>query len=157
MEFIIEEMTHETVNAVAQIEQDCFSVPWSYGAFLNELHNPAAVTYVAVSAGTVIGFLNAGFVLDEGAVNNIAVLPSYRGRGVGQALLERTIARCKAQGITSLMLEVRKSNEAALHLYRKLDFVTVGERKNFYTQPTEDALLLTKTITGENPNEDTSD
>ncbi len=157
MDYTIEEMTHETVSAVAQIEQACFTAPWSYGAFLNELNNPMSVTYVAVSEGTVIGFLNAAFVLDEGSVNNVAVLPAYRGHGVGQALLAQTIACCRKREIASLTLEVRKSNAPAIRLYRKLGFLPVGERRNFYTQPTEDALLLTKKIIGENPNENTSD
>lgn len=149
MEYTIETMTHDTVNAVAQIEQACFTSPWSNGAFLNELTNPMSATFVAVSGGAVIGFLNAGFVLDEGTVNNVAVLPAYRGHGVGQVLLERTIACCRERGIATLTLEVRKSNAPAIGLYRKLGFLPVGERRGFYTQPTEDALLLTKKISEE--------
>ncbi len=146
MEFLIEEMTLETVGAVAEIEKAYFSLPWSYDAFLAELDNPRSVTYVARTRDKVVAFLNAGFILDEGTVNNVAVLSEYRKNGIGEALLCQVISHCRAHGIATLTLEVRKSNLSAIQLYQKHGFLLVGERRNFYSQPTEDALLLTKII-----------
>lgn len=142
----IERMTNKTVRAVSEIETACFTSPWSYDAFLSELSNPMSVTFVALEIETVVGFINLSFVLDEGSVNNVAVLPSCRGSGIGERLVRQAIAFCADHDIKVLTLEVRKSNAPAISLYEKLDFRQVGMRKNFYTLPTEDALLMTRKI-----------
>lgn len=143
--FTIVPMTAETAKQVAEIEAACFSEPWSYEAFLGELTNPMAQTWVAVTAdGTAAGFLNAGFVLDEGSLNNIAVLPPYRRQGAARLLLTEALQYCQNNHIRLFTLEVRKSNAGAIALYKSFGFEQVGQRKNFYSKPTEDALLMTK-------------
>lgn len=143
--FTIVPMTAETAKQVAEIEAACFAQPWSYEAFFNELKNPMAKTWVALTADkTVAGFLNAGFVLDEGSLNNIAVLEAYRRQGAARLLLAEALQYCQSSGIRLFTLEVRKSNAGAIALYESFGFQQVGQRKNFYTRPTEDALLMTK-------------
>lgn len=146
--FQIIPMTRDTIGQVAEIEAECFTSPWSYDAFANEFSNPIAKTWTAVAPDnkTVVGFLNAYFVLDEANLNNIAVKSEWRQQGVGQTLMETAIQYCCENGIASFTLEVRKSNRSAIALYQKLGFQTVGERKNFYTLPNEDALLMTKKL-----------
>ena len=80
-------------------------------------------------------------VLDERDVCNIATVPEFRGRGVGKALTLALIESARESGASVIMLEVRKSNAAAIALYEKAGFTLVGQRKNFYTLPREDALL----------------
>ena len=96
----------------------------------------------------MVGYLGVQVVCGEGSVTNVAVDPTYRRRGIARALF----GACFAAGeLDFLTLEVRPSNEAALALYRELGFQPVGRRRDFYTNPTEDALLLTKTFKKEEP------
>lgn len=142
----IKPMSLQTVDAVAQIEAECFSQPWSQDAFVAELSNPAAVTFVADVDGEIAGFINLGVVLDEATVNNIAVKQGYRRRGIGRALMTAAIDYCRKNRLSVLMLEVRQSNRAAIALYERFGFQAVGIRKRFYDQPEEDAVLMNKNI-----------
>lgn len=142
----IEPMSLQTVDAVAQIEAECFSKPWSHDAFVAELSNPAAVTFVADADSEIAGFINLGVVLDEATVNNIAVKQTYRRRGIGRALMTAAIDYCQNNRLNVLMLEVRQSNRAAIALYERFGFQAVGIRKRFYDQPEEDAVLMNKNI-----------
>lgn len=142
----IEPMSLQTVDAVAQIEAECFSQPWSHDAFVAELSNPTAVTFVANADGEIAGFINLGVVLDEATVNNIAVKQTYCRRGIGRALLTAAIDYCQNNRLNVLMLEVRQSNRAAIALYERFGFQAVGIRKRFYDEPEEDAVLMNKNI-----------
>ena len=107
----------------------------------------AAHTYLALAGGEPAGFLSVWEVLGEVSVNNIAVLEKFRRRGIARALLQQMLAELsQAQSVT---LEVRKSNSPAIALYKAFGFEQVGERKNFYSQPTENAILMTKILNGE--------
>jgi ribosomal-protein-alanine N-acetyltransferase len=85
-------------------------------------------------------------VAGEGYINNIAVRQEYRKQGVASALLEVFIRFAKAQGLDFLTLELRVSNEAAKRLYMKHGFAQVGRRKDYYDDPTEDAILMTRSF-----------
>lgn len=137
-------MNEQNYKAVAAIEAACFSQPWSEKTFFEELSNPNAHTYLALDGGEPAGFLSVWEVLGEVSVNNIAVLDAHRRKGIAKALLQQMLAELsQAQSVT---LEVRKSNSAAIALYESFGFERVGERRNFYEKPTEDALLMTKNI-----------
>ena len=115
-----------------------------------ELENQCAAFLVAQDGdtGKVVGYAGLLVVADEGYITNVAVDPTYRRRGIARALF----GACFAAGeLDFLTLEVRPSNAAALSLYRELGFQPVGRRRDFYTDPTEDALLLTKTFKKEEP------
>ena len=94
----------------------------------------------------VVGYAAVSSVLDEGSLDNIAVAPEYRRRGVGEALLQEIIRRSRERELAFLYLEVRAGNEAAIALYKKHGFVPVGCRKNYYEKPREDAILMTKVL-----------
>ena len=83
------------------------------------------------------------YVLDEGYINNIAVSPSYRRRGVASALMDRLIDSARGLSLAFLTLEVRCGNHAAISLYEKYGFERVGLRRGYYEKPREDALLMT--------------
>jgi ribosomal-protein-alanine acetyltransferase len=91
--------------------------------------------------GEFAGYAGMLRVLDERDICNVATSPRFRGMGVGKALVSALIESAKESGASVIMLEVRKSNAAAIALYEKAGFTLVGQRKNFYTLPREDALL----------------
>lgn len=142
----ITKMDLRSYKAVARIALRCFSQPWSEKTYLQELSNPNSRTLVAFVENVAVGFMNVWQVLDEVCINDLAVLEDYRRKGIASALMEQMMREIKtAQCVT---LEVRKSNFAALALYEKFGFVKVGQRRDFYSQPTEDAVLMTLSLNG---------
>jgi len=135
----------EYVSQVAEIEKQCFSLPWSQDAFYGEIDNPLATYVVAVEEKHVLGFAGVHVIAGEGYITNIAVSENARRRGIGEMMLERIIDICKSK-CTFVTLEVRASNTPAISLYEKLGFETMGIRRNFYEKPTEDAVIMTLTF-----------
>lgn len=140
---LIDKMTSEDISGVFIVEEECFSKPWSYQAFADELKNENSVSFVAIDEHEVVGFINSHFILDEGYINNVAVTLTHRRKGVADLLIKKLIKEAKEKKLSFLTLEVRVSNEAAIELYTKNGFIKVGERKNFYEAPIEDAILMT--------------
>jgi ribosomal-protein-alanine N-acetyltransferase len=131
------------LKAVAALERVCFDQPWSETLLERELYNDLVSFVVAQGEdGTVLGYGEIQVVLDEGCLEKIAVAPDYRRQGVAQAILSAFL-RFGREHLAFLTLEVRESNAPAIALYEKLGFQTVGRRKNYYTQPREDAVLMT--------------
>ena len=137
-------METEHVAHVAALEQECFSAPWSENAISSELQNPLATWFVAMDEGEFAGYVGSQAVMGEADMMNLAVHPDYRRRGVGEQLVLQLVDHLRRQGSHILMLEVRASNEPAIALYKKLGFIQVGRRPNYYTKPKEDALILRK-------------
>ena len=135
-------MGPEHIETLARLEQVCFS--YTPEKKLIEDFN-LSVFRVATVNGQVAGYVGMQHILDEGYICNIAVFPEYRRRGVATALLHALDAYAKENGMASISLEVRQSNTAAQQLYSRFDFETVGRRKHFYQNPTEDALIMTRT------------
>ena len=136
-------MSAEHLDGVEALEKSCFSHPWSRQSLERELENEQSLFYAAVEDGQVIGYIGMSFVLDEGYIYNVAVDGNHRKNGVGSALIRTLVTHCKKEGFAFLTLEVRESNAAARSLYRHFGFIKVGERKNYYSDPTENAVLLT--------------
>ena len=130
--------------AVAALEQICFpSDPWSESVYRAALDNPAVAVLLAQGEdGTLLGYAVLSTVLDEGNLDNIAVAPEARRNGIADALLS-TLTTFGREHLACLMLEVRSSNVPAIALYEKHGFAAVGRRKNYYTSPKEDAILMT--------------
>ena len=127
------------IAALAELESRCFSDPWPedmIGRMLDRFT-------VATEGDALMGYIVLSTVLDEGNIDNVAVSPVFRRRGVADALVLDTIARSRDMGLAFLMLEVRAGNEPAIALYRKHGFREVGRRKNYYEKPREDAILMT--------------
>lgn len=143
MSYHIVPMTAEHIPQIAALERRCFSDPWSENALREELFNDTASFLAAVAEdGTVVGYAGLHCVLDEGYIANIAVAPEYRRQGVAGELLG-VFLRFGRANLGFLTLEVRASNEPAISLYRKFGFREAGRRKNYYTAPQEDAILMT--------------
>ncbi len=132
------------VTAVAALEKECFSAPWSEKSLMSELDNPLSMWLVAREGEALAGYIGAQAVLDEADMMNLAVAPQYRQHGIGTALVRALIDALRERGVRTLTLEVRASNEAAIRVYAALGFVQVGRRRNYYEKPKEDALILRK-------------
>jgi ribosomal-protein-alanine N-acetyltransferase len=139
MNIEIRKIDADSAKLAAELEKMCFSEPWSEKAILEEAERGYFIA--AYVDGVFAGYAGMTCVLDERDVCNIATVPQFRGMGVGKALTNALIESAKETGASVVMLEVRKSNSAAIALYEKAGFTLVGQRKNFYCLPREDALL----------------
>jgi len=137
-------MTAADVPQIAQLEATCFSHPWSECSVAGELTNPLSLWLVAVENDSVIGYVGSQSVLGEADMMNVAVSPEYRNRGIAKKLILDLVQALKGNKVHCLTLEVRASNEPAIHLYQSLGFAQVGCRPNYYSAPKEDALILKK-------------
>ena len=137
-------MQPQHVPQVAALEQECFSDPWSEESVASELDNPLSLWLVCLEGERVLGYVGSQTVLDETDMMNVAVSPGFRRRGIAENLIETLILTLQPRGSRSLSLEVRASNAPAIALYRKLGFVQVGRRPNYYRHPKEDGLILRK-------------
>jgi ribosomal-protein-alanine N-acetyltransferase len=138
-------MTLEDVPGVMEIEQRSFPTPWSESSFRYELlENPYASLFVVRrrEPATVVAFACVWVVDQEIKVNNIAVHPDWRRRGVGRRLLRHLIEFGRSLACREMTLEVRPSNEAALALYGEAGFARIGRRKQYYTDTHEDAIIM---------------
>lgn len=135
--------TIEDTKEIFAIEMECFSVPWSLDSIEAELLNEdKKLYYVIEDANGVVGYAGAWLVYDEGQITNIAIRPSARRQGFGAKLTSALIEECFKRGMHEIFLEVRISNLSALSLYRKLGFTVKGMRKNYYSEPKEDAYIM---------------
>ena len=136
----------EDSHEIAELEQLCFSSPWSEQELLDSASLKYSDYFTAYVDGKLAGYAGMYSVCEIGMVNNIAVFPEYRRQGVASALIEALSDAGRKRGLSSLCLEVRASNTAALSLYEKNGFVRVGTRRGYYTAPKEDAVLLDKDL-----------
>lgn len=147
MSYIIREMTISDIDRICVIETECFPSPWSAASFENELTtNKLATYYVLEVDGIVAAYLGVWNIVDEGHITNVAVSPTYRGRGYGLALVKHLKEASLEKGVLFLTLEVRVSNVAAISLYEKMGFITHGIRKKYYQDNGEDAMIMWCTL-----------
>lgn len=145
---VLRSATPADLPEVSALERACYGDPWPASAFAALPHNAQVYFAVARNAvrGQLAGYVVAWYVMDEGELANLAVAPGDRGRGVGRALLDAMLDNAASRGTAQLFLEVRESNLAARKLYAARDFEEVGRRTRYYRSPTEDALILRRTL-----------
>lgn len=132
------------IPAVAALERECFSSPWSEKA-LEYLLGADAFGVVCMSeGGRALAYAGLTVSLDDGALTNVATAPDMRRTGLGEKVLRTLEAYACRRGVTHFSLEVRESNLPAIGLYRKLGFAVAGKRPRFYRDPAEAALVMTK-------------
>lgn len=142
-------MQEKHVGGIYLIEKTCFSNPWTDEGIRAELKNENARFIVALKDEKVIGYVGMYNVCACGYIANVAVHPEYRRNGVAKRLLNEIVFLGTNEDMEFISLEVRESNAAAIGLYRNLGFKNVGVRKNFYTKPIEDAIIMTKFLGSE--------
>ena len=139
---VYRKMTLDDISSIVSIEQEAFTTPWTFDAFVNELTNNMFAKYMVQEyCGDIIGYGGMWVIMNEAHVTNIAIRADYRGKGLGNALLAELQRTAVFFGADKMTLEVRVSNELAQNLYRKHGFVPSGIRPGYYSDH-EDALIM---------------
>ena len=141
---LIRDAVSADLDRLEELEALCFSMPWTREQLGSQLPDAMHVFLVADADGAAVGYVGMMHVVDEGYISNVAVAPEYRRRGAADALIAALVDRCAELSLAFVTLEVRRSNYPAIALYEKHGFVRVGERRDYYELPREDALLMTK-------------
>ncbi len=133
----------EDAPAIHRVDAAAFSNPWTEDALAEDLKNVKfARYYLGEEKGAVVAFAGVWCVAGEGQITNIGVMPERQGQGYGEKIVRHLLEACWQEQIETVFLEVRQSNEPARRLYKKIGFTDAGRRKNFYTNPTEDAVIM---------------
>ena len=143
---IFREMLVEDLDQVMEIEEDLFSVPWTREGFLTYLLKKDTMFFVVEEKEKILGFCSMMTVLDEGDILNVAVRRDRQKEGIGQFLVDSILRMADLQGISLVHLEVREGNQTARRLYERLGFKEDGLRRNYYEDPVENAVLMTKAM-----------
>lgn len=146
MEISVRQMIEKDIDSVLEIEKEAFTTPWSKEAFRAEINgNDLAYYIVALVDEKVVAYGGIWIILNEGHITNIAVKEEYKGRGVGNKIVETLIYYCMSRGIDNMTLEVRASNKVAQNLYEKYGFLSYGRRPKYYADNGEDAIVMWRT------------
>ncbi len=133
----------DDIDAIAAMEQACFSNPWSRESIAHDLTENEMAQYLVVEIdGAMVAYGGMWIIVDEGHITNVAVLPGYRNRKIATLLMSVMLTAGEREGLRRFTLEVRSSNEAAKALYRKLNFKEEGLRKGYYQDTGEDAIIM---------------
>ena len=135
----IKKFSTEYVSDVAEIEKNCFSNPWNETVLEGELKNECSHIYVAVEDGKAVGYAMLYIVCGEADIIRVAVLPEYRRRGIAEKLLLKSF---EVNETNEVFLDVRESNAPAIKMNQSLGYVDTGVRKEYYSNPTENAILM---------------
>lgn len=139
----VRRMNENDIDKVTEVERASYLTPWDFGTFKQEVNeNPYANYFVIEEDQRVFGYCGVWVIIDEAHVTNVAIHPDYRGQGYGEQLFRYACEEAIEKGAIQLSLEVRVSNTAAQHLYRKFGLVPGGIRKHYYSDNGEDALVM---------------
>lgn len=138
-------MTQDDADAIAELEEKSFAMPWSREDFWHEAQNELATYIVCELDGKIVAYAGAWVSFNQAEVMSVAVEPSLRGKGIGTILFGKLIEEVKLRGATAITLEVRPSNTAAIKLYESFGLKSVGRRRGYYIDNGEDALIMWNT------------
>lgn len=138
----IRRMEEKDLVEVLRIEEETFSDPWTMKDFSDSFHNQNNTYLVAEVDGKLAGYCGYWGIAGEGYIYNVAVAKEFRRQRIGYTMLRALLDEAKEKGIEAITLEVRRSNLPAIRLYESLGFQDVGIRKDFYSKPTEDAVIM---------------
>ena len=140
---MIREMTKEDIPGVLQIEQTLQGRQWSSRGYEESLQQDYTFFYVAEAPDhRIAGYCCLQRMYEEAEIVNVAVHPQLREKRIGAQMLREVIEKEREAGTERIVLEVRKSNRAAIRMYEKAGFAQIGLRKGFYEFPTEDAVIM---------------
>ncbi len=144
LDIIIKPMLKDDIDKVMSVEEEAYGEHhWSKESFYNELNNNLAYYYSAFDKNNnLVGYTGSWQIIDEAHITTIAVKTEYKGKKIGEALLQRLFKECYKNKIKYITLEVRVSNEPAINLYKKYNFKSLGVRKGYYQNNGEDALIM---------------
>lgn len=141
-------MKLENLPSILAIEHRAYAFPWTDHIFLDCVNAGYAGWIVCHDHGNLVGYALMSVALDEAHVLNLCVDPDWQGRGIGRMLMQHLLSEARKARATVMLLEVRKTNTAALRLYRNLGFVRIGLRRGYYPSDSgrEDAYVLAHEI-----------
>ena len=145
-EIKLEIVAREHLAAIAEIEKECFSCPWTEKALEDTLLSDHGIGVAAIYDDRVVAYGGMVIALDEAEITNVATTEGYRGRGMAKAVMCEMFRVAHERGCVSMSLEVRESNSAAIALYDGLGFESLGKRPNFYRFPREAAIIMVKQL-----------
>lgn len=146
-EILLRDAVLDDIEGLLNVEKQAFTLPWTREAFFHELTNNQYAVYTVLEyQQQIIGYCGAWIIIDEAHITNIAVLPAYQGKKLGEALLAKMMQTAKEMGAFIMSLEVRVSNQVAQSLYQKLGFQKGGIRKHYYSDNHEDAQVMWVTL-----------
>ncbi len=149
----IEIANFNQIDAIVQIENRSFTDPWSKASFEEAINSKnTTVFYVSDDSGNIVGFSCLLMIDLEAEILNIAVDKNSRNQGIGSLLATHIINICRSNGVEDIFLEVRNSNVSARALYNKMGFTEIGIRKKYYSNPTEDAILMKLSLLNDSSN-----
>ena len=137
-------MQFEDLNKISNNLEKDFDDFWNYNIFKSELENPNSTYFVCKLNNEIVGFAGVLIVFEEADITNIVVKKDFRKNGIGYKLMSFLIDFCKSKKLSKIQLEVNSKNDTAINLYKKLGFIQVGCRKNYYKDG--DGLLFTKIL-----------
>lgn len=143
---VIRDLEEKDIDDLVEIEELCFKSPWTKNSLQKELKNKLARYKVIQKNSRIVAYAGIWLIVDEGHITNVAVHPDHRGLGYGNKIVEALIHECRENNVVSMTLEVRKSNDTAIGLYKKYGFKLSGIRPGYYTDTQEDALIMWKDI-----------
>lgn len=151
MDYEIRRITADADDAVysrlSQLDKECVGAEgWSEGSFRSECEKTCGIVLAAFSGSDIVGLLSGYFASGEGDITSVAVSPAHRRKGIADRLMAEFEALLP-EDTESIFLEVRQSNSGAAALYEKHGFKRISVRKRFYTDPTEDAIVMQKCLT----------
>jgi ribosomal-protein-alanine N-acetyltransferase len=132
------------LDGIAAVDGASFTNPTPRGALEWEARNSDVARFFVLRApdGAVAGFCASWIIFDELHINSLAIHPEWRGRGLASYLLTEVVAAARREGAMQATLEVRESNLPARRLYERFGFRRIAARRQYYTNPVEDALVL---------------
>lgn len=140
MNIKIIQATKENTADIFLIEQSCFSTPWTEQSISDSVERDSNYFNIAYADSKPAGYMSMMLAAGEGDIMRVAVLPEYRRLGIGRALLEECFS---SNDPDVVFLDVRENNIPAIRLYESMGFESVGLRKNYYSNPTEHAVIMT--------------
>lgn len=132
----------EKVKNIALLEAEVFSNPWTAGMIEDSVRSDYDHIEVIEEHGALRGYIIYSAVCDSADLLRVAVAPESRGQGLGKALMDRMLADCSVRNIEKVFLEVRESNSPAIHMYARCGFTEIARRKNYYSSPVEDGIVM---------------
>lgn len=142
--YLIRKMTEEDLDRVMTIEKEAFALPWSRESYLSEIKNNFASYLVCDVDGEVAGYGGIWVVFEQAHITNVAIGQDYRLRGLGKSLMLELEQVARQKKATHILLEVRPSNLPARTMYKNLGFEDISLRKAYYSDNSEDAVIMTK-------------
>ena len=146
MNYSLRQASIKDLDAIYELQSDYNHLILSKNSLKDEIESDLSYYLIAEAKDKVIGSIGINILVDHADITMVITKKDSTNLGIGTALLNNVIAKCKQLKLENIFLEVRNSNTAAIHLYEKVGFANISTRKNYYSDTHEDALIYVKKI-----------